>query len=312
MFQFVLLHVFTASIFDIIKPKPPSSTSVKPKTVILSPISNNKKRKSVDLTHGVQKGSKCTKVDETVTKAKRLKVDESENEVSSSSEPDVAKNIPPSIKENVPEPKIVGSLDRFVRTTQAREVSTTGRDEPAARTEKLGTDAEKVQQEAADSSQDIETNGPNKTTSTQSCRENEAEELMQEESSKSGDVGKPVEKETDEQANENAVNNEAKTEDEETAGHNDTSLSPEHQNSSKKGTSEEAGSKAVVPSTPTSAKPKRAVSTIIFPGKKSVATKAKSYAACCTCHSWTRGRGKGSLMGTLNCLTLQRPGLQET
>ena len=66
------------------------------------------------------------KNDDTITKAKRLKVDDGENEVSSSSEPDAAKHLSAAAKENIPEKstKVVGSLDKFLRITQAREVST--------------------------------------------------------------------------------------------------------------------------------------------------------------------------------------------
>ena len=112
----------------MLKPKPPPPiTAVNPqKSQILSPISNNKKRKSTDLHHINQKGSKTGKNDDTITKAKRLKVDDGENEVSSSSEPDAAKHLSASAKENIPEKqtKVVGSLDKFLRITQAREVST--------------------------------------------------------------------------------------------------------------------------------------------------------------------------------------------
>ena len=112
----------------MLKPKPPPPiTAVNPqKSQILSPISNNKKRKSTDLHHINLKGSKTGKNDDTITKAKRLKVDDGENEVSSSSEPDAAKHLSASAKENIPEKqtKVVGSLDKFLRITQAREVST--------------------------------------------------------------------------------------------------------------------------------------------------------------------------------------------
>ncbi len=145
----------------MLKPKalPPQATSLKPqKPQILSPISgNNKKRKSIDLSQGCQRGAtKIAKTEETSTKGKRIKVNDGENEVSSSSEPET-KNVPVAIKENVPDakqPKITGSLDRFLRTTQAREVSTTGAEDTVDLTDdnsKEATAEEKVQ---PDSSQD--------------------------------------------------------------------------------------------------------------------------------------------------------------
>ena len=121
--------LFSANLFDVLKPKAPApKTQVNPqKLQILSPISN-KKRKSTDAFHANQKGAKVAKIDESITKAKRLKVDDSENEVSSSSEPDASKtSLLAAVKENIPEtkpPKVKGSLDQFVRITQATEVST--------------------------------------------------------------------------------------------------------------------------------------------------------------------------------------------
>ena len=67
-----------------------------------------------------QKSSKCAKSEDGV---KVLRADESENEVSSSSEPDASKHVAKETKTETKASK-VGSLDRFVQITQATEVST--------------------------------------------------------------------------------------------------------------------------------------------------------------------------------------------
>ena len=148
----------------MLKPKPPPPPQItavnSQKPQILSPVSNNKKRKSTDLHHVNQKGSKTGKNDDTITKAKRLKVDDGENEVSSSSEPDAAKHLSTAAKENIPEKqtKIVGSLDKFLRITQAREVSTSCTETTVVDLTEENNVTEKIEeepeQELPDSSQD--------------------------------------------------------------------------------------------------------------------------------------------------------------
>ena len=158
----VIFSLIPASLFDVLKPKAPApKTATNPqKSHILSPISNNKKRKSTDFFLNNQKGTKLIRNDECVAKAKRLKVDEGENEVSSSSEPDASKNPPLATKENNPgikQHKVSGSLDRFVRTTQAREVSTSCTDESTVDlTEDDGEKSQEPEQSVPDSSQDKE------------------------------------------------------------------------------------------------------------------------------------------------------------
>ncbi len=87
----------------------------------MSPVASNKKRKSCDVSP-YQKSPKCAKSEDG---AKVLRADESENEVSSSSEPDASKHVS-AVKDTKVETKAfkVGSLDRFVQITQATEVST--------------------------------------------------------------------------------------------------------------------------------------------------------------------------------------------
>ncbi len=116
MLNIILTFLLSASLFDVLKPKPLLQPKV---TKLLSPVNNNKKRKSCDVSP-YQKSSKCAKSEDGV---KVLRADESENEVSSSSEPDASKHVAKETKTETKASK-VGSLDRFVQITQATEVST--------------------------------------------------------------------------------------------------------------------------------------------------------------------------------------------
>jgi hypothetical protein len=91
-----------------------------------SPTTNQKKRKLSDPHPGPKKLAKTPKKDENSPKCLQKKtkvVTNADNEVSSSSEADQLQKTrsPPNLSSK---PKVVGLLDKFVRTTQQLEVST--------------------------------------------------------------------------------------------------------------------------------------------------------------------------------------------
>lgn len=99
---------------------------------------NTKKRKLSDPLSGPQKASKSKRSEEICTTPKTLEpksVDDDDNEVSSSCEPD---NEQDQLRERRPssgkdgKPKVVGLIEKFLRTTQQLEVSTSCAEETEA------------------------------------------------------------------------------------------------------------------------------------------------------------------------------------